>query len=535
MKTPRTQRLLDRVGVRFFFSTLASCFHRAWVTAVCAALLLVAVARLLALVPEQAVFVALGVLALGTLLFPLLTTRRPKPPQVARLVDERTNSKELFLTAALIEQSRGDFQSIVIQQAEERATGIEPQRVVPFRWQRGTRDIFGSAAILAVALLWLPQLDPFKRQEERNKLAKQQEQLEKAKKATSIRAEQIKDGDNRDSEHVKQALAALEKTFKEAKPLDKELNLKKLAERQKELGELWRQAASQQRNDAFEKGAQQFGAVNPQRANQWREDLKKGDLSSMKKEMQGIREEMKRIAAMPESAEKRGAQEQLAQRLNSLADGLKQTANSPQLQAALQRAQQQLDLSKLSELSKESLEAAQQSMNLSEQELQQLAQSLQDLQNLEDALKNLQMARQLASQCKLDGEACKECQGQSDYAALYAKLLNNPAGFGPGMGPNPGQGAGGKAPENDEADTDFKKEKSPTQLSGGKMLLQWKVNEVGPTGARAEEYRDAIRQVKQGVSEAIANEQVPPGYHETIQKYFDTLAEQQPASAPAAK
>ena len=534
MKTPRTQRLLERVGVRSFCTALASRFRRAWLAAIGAALLVVMVARLLALIPEQAMFAALGALALGVLLFPLLTARRPKPPQVARLVDERTASKELFLTATLVEGSPDDFQSIVVQEAEERAGAIEPQRVVPFRWQNGTRDIFGSAAILAVAVLWLPQLDPFKRQEERDKLGKQQEQLEKAKKATAIRAEQIKEDDNRQSEKVQQALAALEKTFKEAKPLEKELNLKRLTERQKELGELWRQAATQQRNDALEKSGQQFGAVNPERANQWREELKKGDLSGIKKEMLAIKEEMKRLAAMPESAEKRGAQEQLAQRLNSLADGLKQTANSPQLQAALQRALQQLDLSKLKHLSKESLEAAQESMNLSEQELEQLAQSLADLQNLEDALKNLQMARQLAGECKLDGEACKECEGQGDYAALYAKLLNNRAGSGPGMGPNPGQGAGGKAPENDDAETDFKKEKSPTQLSGGKMLLQWKVNEVGPTGARVEEYRDAIREVKQGVSEAITNEQVPPGYHETIQKYFDTLAEQPQGGAPAA-
>jgi hypothetical protein len=112
-----------------------------------------------------------------------------------------------------------------------------------------------------------------------------------------------------------------------------------------------------------------------------------------------------------------------------------------------------------------------------------------------------------------------------DYAALYQKLLNNKAGVGAGMGPNPGQGAGGKAPENDEAETAFKQERSPTQLTAGKTLLQWKAKEIGPTGARTEEYKDAVRQVKQGVSEAIAAEQVPPGYHAAIQKYFDTLPE----------
>ena len=535
MNTPNTQRLLARVGVRHFVTLLAARFHRAWIVAAGVALALLGLARLLALIPERAVFIGLCALAVTPLMFALLATRRPAAKQVARLLDERTGSKELFLTAALIDESPGDFQPIVVEQAELRAGEVEPARVVPFRWQRGVRDVLGSGAMLACAVLWLPQLDPFKKQEQREKFAKQEEQLEKAKKATAVRAEQIKEGDGREGEQVKKALAALEKTFKEAQPTAKETSLKELADEQKQLGEMWRQATSQQRNDAFEKGAQQFGAVDPQRAQQWREELKKGDFSAIKKEMEAMREEMKKLANAPEGAEKRAAQEQLAQRLNALADGMKQAANSPQLQAALQRAMQQLDMSKLSQLSKESLEAAQESMQLSEQELQQLAQSMSDLQNLEDALKNLQMAKQLAGQGKLGGANAGDCKTMSDYQALFEKLLNQQTdGIGP-LGPNPGRGQGGKAPENDDAETAFQQEKSPTQLAGGKMLLQWKVDEVGPTGARAEDYRDAVRQVKQGVSEAIANEQVPPGYHETIQKYFDTLPEQRPPAAPAAK
>ena len=35
-------------------------------------------------------------------------------------------------------------------------------------------------------------------------------------------------------------LAALEKTFKEAKPQEREANLKRLQEHQKEIGEMWR-------------------------------------------------------------------------------------------------------------------------------------------------------------------------------------------------------------------------------------------------------------------------------------------------------
>ena len=202
MNTPNTQRLLDRVGGRHFLALLAARFHRAWIGAALAALVLVAVARLLALISDRVVVIALGVLAAAPLLFALIATRRPKRGQVARLVDERVGSKELFLTAALIDESPGDFQPIVIEQAEQRAASVEPARVVPFRWQRGLRDVLGSGAMVAVAVLWLPQLDPFKKQAERDKFASQQQELEKAKKATAVRAEQIKEGDNRDRKSV---------------------------------------------------------------------------------------------------------------------------------------------------------------------------------------------------------------------------------------------------------------------------------------------------------------------------------------------
>jgi hypothetical protein len=133
------------------------------------------------------------------------------------------------------------------------------------------------------------------------------------------------------------------------------------------------------------------------------------------------------------------------------------------------------------------------------------------------------MARLLAAKGMLDGEACKECAGMGDYCALYAKLLAQQGGIGPGMGPLPGRGAGGKAPEDYSLASAFRPEKTETTLTTGKMLLEWKTSEVGESGPRAEAFRDGIQKVKQGVSEAIVSEQIPPGYHATIQKYFDAL------------
>ena len=49
------------------------------------------------------------------------------------------------------------------------------------------------------------------------------------------------------------------------------------------------------------------------------------------------------------------------------------------------------------------------------------------------------------------------------------------------------------------------------------------------------EYREIITDIEQATDEAIEKEQAPPGYHEGIKKYFDTLERVQPgqpASAP---
>ena len=120
--------------------------------------------------------------------------------------------------------------------------------------------------------------------------------------------------------------------------------------------------------------------------------------------------------------------------------------------------------------------------------------------------------------------ACKDCKGAGDYAALFASKMAQLGELVPGgSGMGPGIGNGAKRPEDESTKSDFKSEKSPSQLTAGKMLLEWKTKEVGETGARSEEFREGMQRVKQGVSEAIQQEQVPPGYHEAIKKYFDAL------------
>ncbi len=523
MSTVRTERLVAQVARRQQIAAFADRLRWGTLGASATYFVFLLVARLLALLPDWFTPASLCVIPVTALVYALAFARRIPAKQTARLIDERSGSKELFLTAALIAHSPGEFQPIVLQQAEERAAEIVPAKVLPFLWQRGLRDVACAAALVAVAAVFVPQFDPFKKEEARRRMAKEEERLRETKKITALRAAQIAESPK--SDQVEKALAELEKTFQAAKPAERETNLKQLGEHQKELGDLWRKASNETPKETFEKSAQGFGQADPKKAEEFREELKKGETAAVKKELSEIGEEMKKLAAMPDSAEKRALREQLQQKLNALAEGLKQQMNSPSLNAALQRAMEQLDLSKLSQLSKDALDAAQESLNLSAEELEKLAQAMQDLKSLEEALKNLQMAKQLADAKSLDGEACKDCKGMGDYAALYAALCQKKNVIGPGMGPGGNPGAGGKAPEDATLPRAFKPEKEQSHFAGGKTLLQWKTKEVGETGARAEDFREAIRDVKQRVSEAITTEQVPPGYHGAIQKYFDSLPE----------
>lgn len=88
---------------------------------------------------------------------------------------------------------------------------------------------------------------------------------------------------------------------------------------------------------------------------------------------------------------------------------------------------------------------------------------------------------------------------------------------------NGGQGSGRREEKPDNVD--FENQRSPSQLNAGKVLMSWKTKGDGEKGEAAKEYAESMAEVKQGVNEAILREQVPPGYHDSIRKYFDTLSE----------
>lgn len=546
MTGEKTSRLLRRVAARQRLVSLSRRLHRLFLVLAGAYLLGLCAGRLLGLAPHVFTPVTLLVVPAAALLVAALLTRPPRAVETARLVDERMKTHDLYLTAVMIDHSIGEFKPLVLETAEARAETIQPAQVAPFRWQRGARDVAVAAALLLLGVQFLPTFDPFGKEQARRKVAERQKQLEESRQATALRAELLKKEQPNAalSKEVDQKLAELQKTLQEAKPTEQKANLAALQQEQKEMAGLWRKTSERKLKDAIERTppAQQFGGLNP-KANEWKQQLQMGNPAGLNKELEELQKTAEQIVQMPDGVEKDKAREQMKDRLRDLADFMAREANHLPAQAAMQRALDQLAMAGAKGMDKEALKALQESLKLTEMELNALAQNLRDLNALEEGLKVAQLAKRLNDKGKLgegqDGMPGGQEAGMEGYARLYAKMLaeglvgenegeggNGPDGEGNGGGMGGrGRGRGGVAPEDPDAQTDFKSEQSKSALVAGKLLLQWKTHELSDKGEARENFLQRVADVKQGASEAILKEQVPPGYHDAITKYFDTMGE----------
>lgn len=526
---PESVRLLQRVGNRLRLRSFARRLYISFLILCGVYGVILLCSRLLGLLPANFEPLTLLTIPIGALICGMLFHRRPSQVEAAHAVDQHSHTKDLYLTLALLETTEGEYKPLVMRDAETRATTIRPVEVVPFTWGRRAAYAAGALVILLVGIRLVPQLDPFGKVEAAELQQDRIKELQNSKKATELRAAQLKksSGDNEDAEEsdeVKKALEELKQSFRKMKPLEKQANFKTLAASQKELGNKWRKISAEKLRELLNQtvDAQRFGAADPAKMQKWTRELQEGSTKSLQKELESIKQELEKLAKEPDPVKRAEMMREIKKKMKDLEDFAAEKVNSKPLSASLQRAMKQLETSKFEGMSEKSLEAAAKSLDLTKMELKEIAQSAKDLKALEEALKTLQMAKQANDQEKLDGAACEDCVSLSDYAELFAELGGDPGDTGEGLGEQ-GTGNGTKVDEDDSAETGFKSEQSKAAVQAGKVLLSLKTKGLSDTGEATKEYREMVRDVRQGVSEAILQEKIPPGYHKGIQGYFDSI------------
>lgn len=539
MADPISQ-LLQATARRQAIATFGTHFRFGFYAAAAAYLVLLLIARLLALLPDFFNPWSLCAVPVSALLLAAGLMRSRPVASTAHALDRHAGTKDLFLTASMIGKTGGEYQQLVLTQAEEQAGKLKASDVVALPWSAQMPRMVGALAVLALAVVFLPQLDPLGQAKARTAQDQQKKDLVESRKATAVRAEALAAAKTEEKKSA-EALARLEQTFKQAKPELKEQNTQKLNEHQKELGNLWREVSKKSPKQDMAMNQQSFGLKMAPEIQKARDMARQGDLSGLKSEMDSIKKALADAAKLPPEKRKE-ALEKTMKRMSELAQAMKEGATSDKVQEAIQRAMKQATMAaeegKDGASSQEAMEAAMESLDLSQQEMEELQKQMSELKELEKALSAASKAKQLSQDGKLDGGDCGECKSMSDYEALYQKLCQGNGqggeGDGPGMGGR-GRGRGGKAEEDDSKLAGFKDEKDKTKVSAGKMLLEWKAPEVGPTGEKSAEYREAIQSVRQNASEAIVTEQIPVSYHEAVKRYFDALPDGQSPAAPQPK
>jgi len=531
------QRLVDRTLWRLRSAVIARRTLIAFFalgTIYCAAVLVTRLSGLFTMTWQPLILALLPVAALA---IGAAWPRRPTPRDAARAVDCGAATQDLYLTMVLLEGSAGEYQPLVAAKAEARAATIKPRDVAPLRINRRLTSIAAMLAVLVAAVQFVPQLDPFGKVAAAEETQEELRHIEQSKQATQERLAKIERENLSDEQakEVKQALDDLKAAMKGTQLKARQANFKLLAGAQKTVAGEWRKISSEKLNDLFSKSSaaasQHMGSNSGAMSKKWLDDLQAGSTESLKKEFSSIQRDLEELAKTKDPARKAELTQKLRERLDALTQFAEEQTGSKTLAAALKRTQEQMRMAAKAAASgdpkdpatEEALKAAAESAKLADKELEQIAQSAKDLKDLEQALSVLQMAKNLNNKDLLDGQKMEGLQSMADYEAMYDKLMKD-------ANPDTGEfGEGGPVDENDSKKSKFKTELSKSQISKGKVLLTLKTKGMGEHADVKEQYRSAVRDVKQGLSEAILREEIPPGYHEGIKGYFDSIEETPPA------
>ncbi|MDB5345095.1 MAG: hypothetical protein JWP89_3472 [Schlesneria sp.] len=546
-ESSKAYKLLVGVIQRMRLAAVGRSFYIAFLILCSAFAITLLVARLTGLTPgflapTNATWLAMSALPILAVLFALVLHRKPTLPDAARLVDQSTGAKDLYLTLSLLDTSAGEYQPLVLRSAEMKAAGVSPDRVVPFTWHQRFWHAIWLPCLIAAGVLFVPQLDPFGKVAKANLVNKRHERLAEAKHATEVRLAEVqrKIEEHDENNPTDDKIEELKLAFNKMQPTKRDENLKALMSEQKDIGKLWRQLSAERLKDLMSEsttGDQQFGSNNEEKLEKWQQELQQGSAGGIQKEMQDLKQALQKLAQTKDPVKRAELMQQLKEGLGDLEKLAHDKLHNEELASALDRAMQQLELSEQNDLSQEALESAMQSLELSQAELKELEQAVKDLKELEQALKTIQQAKKVNEGEKLDGEKAGDCKTLADYESLYAKILaesgegGEEEKEGEGMGPR-GFGKGGEAPEDDSVETGFKTEQSKSAVVAGKMLLSMQQKGEAEKGEVVRDYKALVQTVKQGAMEALNTEQIPPGYHDGIKGYFDALEKAKEANKP---
>lgn len=576
-----SRRLLQETVRRLYLAALGTAWLGALMKLWGGLFFLLLLSRLGGVVWEWFSLEVLVVTPLLAALFALLVVRRPTELEAARRIDGGSSEPELFLTLAQLESSAGMYQPILADRAEKRAAEIRPSEVVIWNWRRRIMHPIVGAAIVAGTGQYLPQLDPFDMVASRQSVISARRDLLESRRETEFRTAELASlrESSALSSQVDSSLAELAAEIQRFRTDRAPASEATWDAQQEKIQTLWRDLRQDDDVDRLIEQTQssQFFGGTGQQWQQWTDEIVEGQTAGVDESFESLEETLDQLVAKTEQPEPSEAEQQrLIREARQAVASLQRFAGthlkSRPAESALKRAMSQLDAAQHGAgLQKEGLDAARQSVELAQAELQEVARKAGQLAALEQALGAVQSAKQLAAN-NAAGEASGADQTMQQFVEQYANL-NGPSDANessrgssresvepstssenrdaageagaetdsaavaggssratetdegqPGASLADGSGQPNHAPENDQARTGFQSAREFPNEELGRRLMSLRRQGLADAGSASVEYRELVQTLQKNISSTIEIEEIPPGYVSGIQKYFDSLA-----------
>ncbi len=496
-------------------------------------------------------------------------TRRARGIDVARQVDERAGLRESISTALCVDRDEGAWSRAVVEQAGEKARGVNVREAIPVTTPRLWPAVLAGAIALA-CVWWLPSYDLaglFEQKEANDAQQREirevlgevksgQKRLEELLAQTDVgvdedepdessgdadaseatKAEQIKrqaikkltnlsdrikkaqdSGEAHKLDALKQALTKLrEPTDSPASEFSRQLAKGNFSDAKQELEKLAEQLSADELSDPEKKALQQ----QLQRLGEQMQQLAESrEALEQQLQQQGLSEQQAQEAARDPSKldemlqNMPGIPSDMAAQMRQMADAQQQAGESMQSMAqSLQQMAQNMSQDSMSQ-------EAQQAMESMSDQLSQMEMSQQECESLEAAMSEIQDQMQKMGQDGQGGQGGEGQWGEGDQQGQWEEGDSMSEGDGSG---GPGEGWG-KSPDSQAVDYMLEKQKEKVENQGGPTIGSTLVYGDQIRGESVAQFEAATTAAKAEAAEAIETRRIPREYEKAIQHYFGRL------------
>ncbi len=556
------QRVLAQAGRRLMLMSLIARGTAVLTVGLALLSLLVVVERSLGLAfPWPVIMYGIGA---GCVMTTAVWTwlKRHKGVELARIVDARADLKESLSTALCVADHKDSWSQAAVQSAQERAQRVHVRSALPLEVPRLWPMPIAAAGVLAVLWLAMPNFDLTGMLARKNQETEKKQAIEQAKVEVSEKNEALKKMMERAGLEPDQSDEGSRDPFKLQGATASDIRrsaLRKLTD-VKDRAEQLKRGLKGKELKALKDSLRQLRQPGPGPLSEFSRDLARGNFSGAQKSLNDL---AKKLSDQSLSSDER---EQLKKQLQSLKEQMKKAAErSGAIEKALKDAGLDQDAAQQLARDPEALKKALEKMQgLSDEQKQKLMEMAQSQQMMSDQMESLaktlgEMAEQMDSQAMSSemmqaiadaGDKLSELEMMAmEMEALDAlldealrqmsDLAGNPGSGGfsefqegdgrdfsmGGGGGGSGRGMGSTAPGEKSA-FKTKRVKSPTKTGQGPIIGQRLTYGQQIQGVSTATFDQSVTTAAEAAADAIETMRVDPEYHQAIKHYFGRLKQQ---------